>query len=229
MQFVAPRPEELNSLNGMQWNCPEETIVPDHDLVINGIPGQIPPHGDFQMLFDGSLKVLENSFILECKLYNGKFQGNIWLFDYEYDDSEFEYLEENVYNITEVYWSQGEYCIAFDALDETPIYHMCNQGHDAEGKSFDKSSWCQMYESYIYPVVISISIIFLIITIFVYLIEDSLKFVFFKIKTLNIHNFFYRKQKLFSRIVKGYLINLAISYILTTVESTKKLQEMIKE
>jgi len=187
IKFVAPRPEELNSLNGMQWNCPEETIVLDHDLVINGIPGQIPPHGDFQMLFDGSLK------------------GNIWLFDYEYDDSEFEYLEENVYNITEVYWSQGEYCIAFDEVDETPIYHICNQGHDAEGKSFDKSSWCQMYESYIYPVVISISIIFLIITIFVYLIEDSLK-----------------KQKLFSRIVMGYLINLAISYILTAVESTKK-------
>ena len=32
----------------------------------------------------------------------------------------------------------------------------------------------------------------------------------------------YRKQKLFSRIVMGYLINLAISYILTTVEETNK-------
>jgi len=179
IKFVGPKPEELQNLNGMQWNCPKESIVEDSDLVIDGMPGQANP-GDYQMLFDGSLK------------------GNVWIFDKDYDG--YDYLEENANEIKEVYWSQGDYCIAFDAVDETPIYQICNQG-----QGIDKPAWCQKWESYIYPVVLSISIIFLFITIFVYLIEDSLK-----------------KQKLFSRIVMGYLINLAISYILTAVESTKK-------
>ena len=67
-QFVGPKPEELQNLNGMQWNCPKESIVEDSDLVIDGMPGQANP-GDYQMLFDGSLKVWKKLTTSPCTLY----------------------------------------------------------------------------------------------------------------------------------------------------------------
>ena len=52
----------------MQWNCPKESIVEDSDLVIDGMPGQANP-GDYQMLFDGSLKVWKKLTTSPCTLY----------------------------------------------------------------------------------------------------------------------------------------------------------------
>ena len=87
-------------------------------------------------------------------------------------------LKANI-NGTLLSWNQNEYCITFDptTADETelqgkPLHLICTDGIGVQA-----DEWCETYESYLYPAIIScISIIFLIITVLVYIIDDSLRF-----------------------------------------------------
>ena len=51
----------------------------------------------------------------------------------------------------------------------------CNNGRDAKGKSQDINNECQEFQTETHPVFLIISTVFLIITLFVYLAEDSLR------------------------------------------------------
>ena len=51
----------------------------------------------------------------------------------------------------------------------------CNNGANANGKSQDISNECQEFQTETHPVFLIISTVFLIITLFVYLAEDSLR------------------------------------------------------
>ena len=62
----------------------------------------------------------------------------------------------------------------------------CNNGRDANGKSQDISNECQEFQTETHPVFLIISTVFLIITLFVYLAEDSLRYKNNTFKTIKI-------------------------------------------
>ena len=54
-------------------------------------------------------------------------------------------------------------------------FYGCSGGVDHNGESNDSEDWCQEFKDKAHPVFFIISIVFLIITLFVYLAEDSLR------------------------------------------------------
>ena len=64
--------------------------------------------------------------------------------------------------------------------DESVLqFYGCNDGVDALGNSLDADDaddWCGEFQAKTHPVCFIISIVFLIITLFVYLAEDSLRY-----------------------------------------------------
>jgi len=162
VKFVAPKPEDLQTLEGEVWNCPQNG--PKIDVYDTLVP--VDGEGSSELTLSGDLK------------------GNV--------------------NGTLLKWSQNEYCITFDpsASNDTelrgkPMHLICTDGTGV-------NKWCEAYQNYVYPIALCISIIFLIITVFVYITDDSL-----------------RKQRLFSHIWIGYLVNLIISLILIVEETLK--------
>ena len=58
-------------------------------------------------------------------------------------------------------------------------FYGCNEGVDETGKSRDIIDWCGEFKKKAHPVFFIISTVFLIITLFVYLAEDSLRYKIF--------------------------------------------------
>ena len=97
----------------------------------------------------------------------------------------------------------------------------CTEGQDANGTYLDHDAWCKDFKAKIHPVFVIISTVFLIITLLVYLAEESLRYKnFFKDSTIKYG--FRRSNVLFSRITMGFIINLTIALILFTVEAMKQ-------
>ena len=60
--------------------------------------------------------------------------------------------------------------------DESSLnFYGCSEGVDSSGNSNDSEDWCRNLKAKAHPVFFIISIVFLIITLFVYLAEDSLR------------------------------------------------------
>ena len=60
--------------------------------------------------------------------------------------------------------------------DESVLqFYGCNEGVNELGESWDNYDWCRDFKGKAHPVFFIISIVFLIITLFVYLAEDSLR------------------------------------------------------
>ena len=53
----------------------------------------------------------------------------------------------------------------------------CTEGQDATGKYLDHDDWCRDFKAKVHPVFFIISTVFLIITLFVYLAEESLRYI----------------------------------------------------
>ncbi len=104
-------------------------------------------------------------------------------------------------------------------------FYGCNDGVDALGNSLDEDDaddWCGEFKAKTHPVFFIISIVFLIITLFVYLAEDSLRCINKNIMENPIKYGFSKSNALFSRLTMGFIINLTIALILFTVEAMKK-------
>ena len=99
-------------------------------------------------------------------------------------------------------------------------FYGCSEGQDATGKSLDLDDWCFEFRAKTHPVFLIISIVFLIITLFVYLAEDSLR-CHKKKMFLKTYYGIRGSNVLFSRITMGFVINLTIALILFTVEAMK--------
>ena len=54
-------------------------------------------------------------------------------------------------------------------------FYGCNKGVDPSGNPLDSDDWCHEFNVKIHQVFFIISIVFLIITLFVYLAEDSFR------------------------------------------------------
>ena len=96
----------------------------------------------------------------------------------------------------------------------------CTEGQDANGTYLDHDDWCKDFKAKIHPVFVIISTVFLIITLLVYLAEESLRYKNF-FKDSSIKYGFRRSNVLFSRITMGFILNLIIALILFTVEAMK--------
>ena len=60
--------------------------------------------------------------------------------------------------------------------DESVLqFYGCNEGVNELGESWDNYDWCRDFKGKAHPVFFIISIVFLIITLLVYLAEDSLR------------------------------------------------------
>ena len=55
-------------------------------------------------------------------------------------------------------------------------FYGCNNGVGKDGKSLDIDDWCRDFKAEAHPVFYIISTVFLIITLFVFLAEDSLRY-----------------------------------------------------
>ena len=150
-----------------------------------------------------------------------------------------EYYQVLNYTDQALYWYKDEFCVSFrkyreydpefDDIDKTPYngdpsFMRCTAPHTEDGTLLGSNyGWCQESENYLYPIVFSISVIFLIITLLVYIAEDSLRFVQLVIGNVGIIRvvIIFRKQKLFSHILMSYLTTLIIGYIFRLVELGK--------
>ena len=106
-------------------------------------------------------------------------------------------------------------------------FYGCNEGVDATGKSCDIVDTCGEFKRKAHPVFFIISTVFLIITLFVYLAEDSLRYNIFLYKRICfLFAFVFRGSNvLFSRITMGFIINLTIALILFTIGAMKQTED----
>ena len=113
--------------------------------------------------------------------------------------------------------------------DESVLqFYGCNEGVNELGESWDNYDWCRDFKGKAHPVFFIISIVFLIITLLVYLAEDSLRCIRKNKNILKnpIKYGFRKSNALFSRLTMGFIINLTITLILLTVEAMKsKIEE----
>ena len=100
-------------------------------------------------------------------------------------------------------------------------FYGCGEGVDSSGNSQDNEDRCQEFKAKAHPVFFIISIVFLIITLFVYLAEDSLRCIKKNILKNPIKYGFSKSNVLFSRLTMGFIINLTIALIMFTVEAMK--------
>ena len=108
--------------------------------------------------------------------------------------------------------------------DESVLqFYGCNEGVNELGESWDNYDWCRDFKGKAHPVFFIISIVFLIITLLVYLAEDSLRCIRKNKNILKnpIKYGFRKSNALFSRLTMGFIINLTIALILFTVEAMK--------
>ena len=107
-------------------------------------------------------------------------------------------------------------------------FYGCGEGVDSSGnlivpidENGNPIDQCQAFKAKAHPVFFIISIVFLIITLFVYLAEDSLRCIKKNILKNPIKYGFSKSNVLFSRLTMGFIINLTIALIMFTVEAMK--------
>jgi len=105
-------------------------------------------------------------------------------------------------------WNSENYCVVFSIpeyiADSSNLETDPKTNNSYENFSFtymtcheEKLSWCEKFTGTFHPIMLSISVVFLIITLLVYLCEDSLR----------------RNNVLFSKITIGFISNLTICFI----------------